>query len=272
MGIFGGTPTAKVEYTGKEFPDLDIKRGMSLTEVNDILLTHYIKSMKDQAEFNSRVKSSFSDSDINISKNIKRNIRGKFSGTFDVSVQTNNFNSVFNFDLAEFKDSISDSILEIRTEIFGVPTDSRTLILSTDKVTFGTAIDASRFPIYGTSTVRVWEGEGDVTYVADFEIGSSNVTSYAFDYEVKNSLRAVKTQEEMNQSLLLQIDQLRNAIGNGEVEIDGVKYSSWKQCCSALSAQCNSLKSEIDKISGGSISKSVANCGEAITANGCVNC
>jgi hypothetical protein len=270
----GTASTDSIKYIGKDYLELGIKNGMLLTEVNEVLFSHYTSSLKAQKEFNTQVNLLTDSSNIALNENVTKN-NGKWSGVLDFSVQKGSIDTILNVDLSGFYDSIDDSVLSIVTEAYGTYSNGRTLIFSSDKKTFTQTASIDRFPIYGTSTVRVLEASGDVTYVANFTIGSSNVRNYAFDFIGQGlGTQSLKTQAEFNEFVLEKITQTNNLSDSSKnVELDGVIYSSWQQCCSALLGKCNNLQNQLNDInSGNNTLKTAANCGEQIKTTGCINC
>lgn len=270
----GTTSTDSVKYIGNDYLDLGIKSGMLLTEVNEILFSHYTQSLKAQNEFNEQVNLSPKSSNIAVDE-YSITQKGKWAGTLAISTQKGNIDVVINVDLSTFYNSIGDSVLSVTTEAYGTPnTGGRTLLFSSDKQIFTQTVSVDRFPIYGTSTVRVLEAGGDVTYIANFTIGSANIRNYTFDFVGQGlGTQGLKTQSDFNTAVLDKINELSNIVGNQEVELDGVLYNSWQQCCSALLGQCNSLQQQINSLnSGNNTTKTAANCGEQLTTSGCIDC
>jgi len=271
--IFGSTETDRVIYRGEDIPEIGIKSNMSITDVTRRLATHFLQTKNTQDEFNRSIKDTFNDGDILLTSESSGNVRGKYDGSIDVRVQAGSAGgSIVTIDMSAFCDSITDSIVGIETNIYGAPSSGRTLISASNKRIYSFEVEASRFPLFGSCSIRVWEIGGDVAYVANINIPSGNVMNYAFDINGRYNASPVSSQAELNKILLEQIAELKSIAGQEGIEIDGIKYNTWKQACVALSGQCSSLKKELDGIKNGSVTISSANCGEKITVSGCTDC
>jgi hypothetical protein len=271
--IFASTSTDRVLYRGDDIPEIGIQSNMSITDVTSRLATHFLQTKQTQEEFNRSIKDTFNDGDILLTSESSGNVRGKYDGSIDIKVQAGTTGgAIVTIDMSAFCDSITDSIVGIETNIYGSPDSGRTLISSSNKRIYSFEVEAARFPLYGSTSIRVWEVGGDVTYVANINVPSANVMSYAYDISGSYSSSSIKSQSELNKLLLEQIAELKSTIGQEGCEIDGVKYNTWKQACVSLSGQCSALKKEIDGIKNGSVTISSANCGEKITLSGCTDC
>lgn len=267
------TPTNGVTYTGKNFNSIGVKTFDSLTSVIEKIVDAQEESIKRQNSVNEKSLTKVNDSDIKLESAIRTHPKGKWGGTLSAKVQAGSSFDELMFDTTEFTDNVDDSIISISTEIYGEELNGRTLISSSDKSIFGISIGNNRYPIFGKSTVRVLEDGGDVSYEASFQIGSGNIRSYSFDYEASERSGVAKTQQEFNQSVMDSITQIKDALGINKIELNGTIFDSWKSACTSLQSTCNSLQRKIDDINNsGNITKSVANCGEVIKTEGCVNC
>ena len=256
-----------IKYIGNNIPELEIKNGDLLTDVVFKLSNGYLMSQKEINDIKNSNINSVNDSIIALSKQKRINVQGKYSGTLEVVI-TSGIGDTITFDLSDFISNIEDSIVDIETKVYGVPTGGNSLLFNSNKQVFGQTITTDKYPLYGTTKVRVWEDGQDVTYIANFEIGSNSIKKLNSDFEVEQKLVVQKTQEELNDYIL---SKLNKSVKDSPINIDGQVYNSWQQCCSALIGICNNLQQQINQ-SQTTITKSAANCGQSIKTEGCQNC
>ena len=265
------TNTNKIAYLGDTLDSLGIKKGDTETVVISKLAAAILELTKKIGELPATT-SGVSSSDVQLTSQHTLNGIGKYSGTIDFTLVQNDFGSSnVGFDFSTFKNSISDNITSIETELFGtIDTNGRTSIVSSDKVNSGVNIENARYPLYGTSKVKVWENGSEKTYQTNITIPSGNIASYSFDYELVNVNQSSKTQDELNTQLVNEIARLRSQLELNPITIDDKTFGNTAQACNYLNGKCNAISAQVNNNSGTTIA--AAKCGDSITTSGCVGC
>lgn len=194
------TPDSSVKYTGEDRPNLGIKKGMTLQEVNNKLLAvvDSYESEDGVAKSVAEIKRSiggfdsgnltYTGSTFNIGNNISKQGTQLLGRSANYEVKTEMGGTVVSFSVRNAVDSLPQgyAVRSIRHVLKGKAKNGNTIIAESNDRFRSVKVAAERYPLELTTNIRVGTADGEVSLIGRTSIISNLDKSSKYRLQVED--------------------------------------------------------------------------------------